>query len=33
MRMVAAGEVGKYKAAAGGGIVIFVFRMRHVFVG
>jgi hypothetical protein len=33
--MVAAGEVGKYKAAAGGrgGEVIFFFRMCHVFVG
>ena len=30
--LVAAGEVSKYEAAAGGGIVIFFFRMRHVFV-
>ncbi len=32
MRMVEAGEVGKYEAVAGGGIVIFFFRMHHVFV-
>jgi hypothetical protein len=31
--MVAVGEVRKYKAVAGRGIVIFFFRMRHVFVG
>ncbi len=33
VQMVVAGEVSKYKAGAGGGIVIFFFRMRHVFVG
>ncbi len=32
VQMLAAGEVSKDKAVAGGGIIFF-FRMRHVFVG